>query len=285
LLLEDPNNCTFCDPQEKPQTASRSAEAQTQLDNGPEWQREVTRRLEQYRARRRRPAPEETQPDLPFRPDVITTLAVTAIEEKHLGPPLEPSRSRSLPRSRNSEHMEIRIQPEFDFAHTADDRIHPQTALVPVASLAERQWAGVLDLLFLGITCGGFLALFRSLGGQITLAKVDALVYASVLYLFYGLYFFVFTIFAGSTPGMQLRNLTCVRMDGSLPDTEQLLWRSFGYLLSAATLCLGFAWSFWDEDHFTWQDRISHTYITASMPLHDSDAADFHDANRHATHR
>jgi RDD family len=66
---------------------------------------------------------------------------------------------------------------------------------------------------------------------------------------------------------MQIRGLSIVRLDGSLPETKQLLWRSFGYLLSGATLMFGFLWAIWDEDHFTWQDRISQTYITAATPL------------------
>jgi hypothetical protein len=35
---------------------------------------------------------------------------------------------------------------------------------------------------------------------------------------------------------------------------------------------LGFLWALWDEDRFTWQDRISQTYITAAMPLIEQDA-------------
>ena len=66
---------------------------------------------------------------------------------------------------------------------------------------------------------------------------------------------------------MQLLGLTVVRLDGSLPDTRQLLWRNFGYLLSAATLMLGFLWAIWDEDRFTWHDRMSQSYITAAAPL------------------
>ena len=138
-----------------------------------------------------------------------------------------------------AERMDIRIQPELDFS-APDDRAHPQTALVPVATLDERRVAGALDTIFLAITGAGFLALFRSLGGEIAFEKVDAVVYLTVLYLFYAQYFFLFTTFAGATPGMQLRGLTIVRLDGSLPDTKQLLWRSFGYLLSGATLMLGF---------------------------------------------
>jgi uncharacterized RDD family membrane protein YckC len=96
---------------------------------------------------------------------------------------------------------------------------------------------------------------------------MDAIVYLTVSYLFYAQYFFLFTTFAGATPGMQLCGLTVVRLDGSLPDTRQLLWRSFGYLLSGGTLMLGFLWALWDEDLFSWQDRISQTYVTAATPV------------------
>jgi uncharacterized RDD family membrane protein YckC len=100
--------------------------------------------------------------------------------------------------------------------------------------------------------------------------KMDGVICAVVLYLFYGLYFFLFTALAAATPGMQLADISCVRLDGSLPESGELLWRAFGYLLSGATLFLGFLWAVWDEDRFTWQDRISQTYLTAAPPFTDS---------------
>jgi uncharacterized RDD family membrane protein YckC len=60
-----------------------------------------------------------------------------------------------------------------------------------------------------------------------------------------------------------LCRLHVVSFDGSEPTSQQLLWRSFGYLASAGTVALGFFWALWDEDHLTWQDRISQTYVTA----------------------
>jgi uncharacterized RDD family membrane protein YckC len=168
--------------------------------------------------------------------------------------------------------LEICIQPELDFSNAPHERAHPQTALVPVASLIDRRKAGFLDAIFLALTYAGFLGLFRSLGGDLVVDKADAIVYVAVFFLFYALYFFLFTTSAEATPGMQLLCLTTVRLDGTLPDTRQLLWRSFGYLLSGGTLMLGFLWALWDEDHFTWQDRISQTYITAAMPLIEPDA-------------
>ena len=232
----------------------------------PEWRAEVSRRLQQYRARRGRLRPDDSQSGLPFH-DEETTLDLD-------------DDARDLAAAK-TERVEIRIQPELDFSSSPDDRAHPQTALVPVASLVERRWAAAIDAIFLAFTCAGFVGLFRSLGGEIGLERMDAIVCAAVVYLFYGVYVSLFTTLAGSTPGMQLRGLTIVRLDGSLPDTRQLLWRSFGYLLSAATLMLGFVWALWDEDRFTWQDRISQTYITAAAPLSHFDLGAAHHTFAH----
>jgi uncharacterized RDD family membrane protein YckC len=231
----------------------------------PDWRREVARRLEDYRARRRRLHPDDPQSGLPFHEEI-------SLEEEEEPVFCETPESRPRPshRANRTERVEICVQPELDFSASSDDRAHPQSPLVPVADVQARRWAGLLDAIFLGFTCAGFFGLFRSLGGEMLFDKVDALVYGAVVFLFYGLYFFLFTTFAGATPGMQLRALTIVRLDGTLPETAQLLWRSFGYVLSGATLFLGFVWALWDEDHFTWQDRISRTYITAAVPVMDS---------------
>jgi uncharacterized RDD family membrane protein YckC len=241
-------------------------------DAEPEWRQEVSRRLHEYRARRGRLHPDDSQSGLPFQEE----------------PGFEPEETRERPRprpvqrQRQTERVEIRIQPELDFSSSPDDRAHPQTALVPVAGLSDRRIAGLIDAIFLGFTYAGFLGLFLSLHGQITLGKTDAIVYLVVAYLFYALYFFVFTTLAGVTPGMQFRGLTIVRLDGTLPDTRHLLWRSFGYLLSGATLMLGFVWALWDEDHFSWQDRISQTYVTAATPVGDPDGIELHPGDVHA---
>jgi uncharacterized RDD family membrane protein YckC len=227
------------------------------LADQPEWRTEVSRRLREYRARRHPGDLDDSQSGLPFHHEVPFDPEETR----------KRARARPVQRPRLPERVEICIQPELDFSSAPGDRAHPQSPLVPVAGLRERRAAGLIDAIFLGLTCVGFLFLFRSLGGQVSLAKMDAIVWLVVAFLFYGLYFSLFTTLAGSTPGMQLRGLTIVRLDGSLPDTRQLLWRSFGHLLSGTALMLGFLWSLWDEDHFTWHDRISQTYITAASPV------------------
>jgi uncharacterized RDD family membrane protein YckC len=134
--------------------------------------------------------------------------------------------------------------------------------LVPVAEVSERVYGGLLDVVFLFLTYAGFFALFGSLGGRFSFGKADIAVGAVTFFLIYAQYFTLFTALGGATPGMQLRGLHVVSFDGNAPSPGQLVWRSFGYLVSGATLLLGFLWSLWDEDHLTWQDRISQTYIT-----------------------
>jgi uncharacterized RDD family membrane protein YckC/RNA polymerase subunit RPABC4/transcription elongation factor Spt4 len=245
----------------------------------PEWRREVSRRLEDYRARRGYLRPDDSQSGLPFSRQSRIAEEEAAQERQREAERLrEAERQRLAERQRirlaqrKTERVEINVQPELDFSSAAHERAHPQTALVPVASLIERRKAGFLDAIFLGLTYAGFLGLFRSLGGQVVVEKADAVVYLAAFFLFYVLYFSLFTTCAEATPGMQLLCLTTVRLDGTVPDTRQLLWRSFGYLLAGATLMLGFVWALWDEDHFTWQDRISQTYVTGAMPLMEQDA-------------
>jgi uncharacterized RDD family membrane protein YckC len=276
--MDDAEPCTFCDdPTENPENRLPVAVGQdvSEDEPEPEWRQEVGRRLAQYRAKRGRPAPDDTQTDLPFRE---LPKRVQHVEKQ------EHPRPRTLARVRPTERMEICVQPELDFSAAAAERARPQTALVPVASLAERRNAAILDAVFILLTCAAFAGLFvglmRSLGGAVVVDKVDAVVFAPVIFLFYALYFLVFTVFAGATPGMQFCGLSVVRLDGRLPDTAHLLWRGFGYLLSGATLMLGFLWAFWDEDGFTWQDRISQTYVTSSAPLTDPDPIEFRAAQR-----
>ena len=272
LLLDDSESCSFCNapPEDRSEVRAPAAVKATASDNAgePEWRAEVSRRLEQYRARRGQIHGDDSQSGLPFQ-EARKAIDIQIDDEIREHP-------RARPTTRLSERVEIRVQSELDFASAADDRARPQTALVPVAPLSKRRWAAVADIFFLCLTCAAFVALFlvasKSAGGRLTFGKVDAGVYFAVAYLFYALYFSIFVTLAGATPGMQMLGLYIVRLDGGLPDTRQLLWRSFGYLLSGATLALGFLWAVWDEDHFTWQDRISQTYITAAMPISDADS-------------
>ncbi len=231
----------------------------------PDWRREVAHRLESYRARRRRLRPNEAQAALPFSRSVEAENEATlagASASAHLA--AEKEVGQVLP----TERVEIPVAwPHADLGGAADRPVCSQyhgnaRPLWPVAELSERGRAGLFDAAFLLLAYGGFLAMFSSLGGHLSLGKLEAAVYAATLALFYAQYFALFTVLGGTTPGMLLRGLRVVGFDGAAPSPRQMLWRSFGYLVSAGTALLGFLWALWDEDHLTWQDRISQTYLT-----------------------
>ncbi|HEU5410695.1 MAG TPA: RDD family protein [Candidatus Acidoferrales bacterium] len=250
---QDVEVCPFCEfsfssVQPAPATAPAAA------SNEPEWRQEVARRLEVYRSRRPHAEGERSQSPLPFaseRPAVITTATAP----------------RTIARLRPTQHVEIHVsQPQLDFSVVENFRVQPTAASVPAAELPARRFAGILDAAAVSAVFLLFFAMFRSLGGQLSFAKTDIAIYAFVFFLIYALYFSLFTLFSGATPGMTARGLSVVALDGNLPENSQLLWRTLGYLLSGGTLLLGFLWALWDEAHLTWHDRISRTYVTSAPP-------------------
>ena len=124
-----------------------------------------------------------------------------------------------------------------------------------------------MDLALLLLSFTAFWALFSVLGGEVTFSRMTATITATTFGLLYAQYFALFSYFGGATPGMMLFHLRVASLDGGPPSRHQLVWRSIGYLISAGTAFLGFLWALWDEDHLTWQDRISQTYLVATDAL------------------
>ena len=257
----------------------------------PDWRREVSKKLRQYRARRSG-ASAELQTVLPFEPDTPELLNPAdepaeqfapqarepALEKIFRGPiplvPLErPAQKEREPRKLMSERFEIElpkliVTPDAEGAHTADSAANvdrpANTDLYPIASLSERRLAAFVDVGLLLFTYGGMLALFTVLGGRVGLNKLDITVTLATLALFYSQYFALFTVFGGSTPGMMVQGLRVVGFSGETPTSRQMVMRSLGYLISAGACFLGFLWALWDEDALCWQDRLSHTYLTSN---------------------
>jgi uncharacterized RDD family membrane protein YckC len=172
------------------------------------------------------------------------------------------------------ERIEINVpQPVFDFSATSVQSQQPQEQGPPVADLRERRCAAIFDAIILGLTIGGFFAVFHLAGGEFSFSRVGAAVGIATTFLIYAQYILLFTMVGGATPGMLLRGLHVVCFDGRPPDQAELTWRAFGYLLSAAAGMLGFVWSAWDEHGLTWHDRISQTYITYAEAAGDPVAA------------
>jgi uncharacterized RDD family membrane protein YckC len=251
-----------------------------QIQQDTAWRGEVSQRLEAYRTRRRRLAPSAAQSQFSFDDPGKTSPHTSAAVAEPPGSFEEdfsftvaigsPAKKRVIEQSRMV--IDVSVPP--------DSETPPQTQLVaehrksqpglhPVASIDDRRLAALIDFGCLLFAYGGFLMLFGSLGGQFTLSKLNAAVYATTFAIVYLQYFALFTTFGGTTPGMMMRGLQVVSFSGEPPTPRQMLLRSAGYMLSAGTFFLGFLWAMWDEDELTWHDRLSRTHLSAAQTFAD----------------
>jgi len=264
-----------------PSASPGVAAAARDVEGDLAWQGELAQRVQAYRARRRKVAPNTAQSRLPFEDSRKEPFVQTAVALEQAAPPAEddfsftiaigrPGKKREADRAR----MVIDVSnpsTEFDVAEKAAAPPTPAAAsgLFPVASIDDRRLAALIDTACLMFAYGGFLALFSAVGGQFTLSKLSAAVCVATFSIVYLQYFALFTIFGGTTPGMMLRGLHVVSFSGEPPTPRQMLLRSAGYLLSAGTFFLGFLWAMWDEDALTWHDRISRTYLSSAETFAD----------------
>ena len=158
------------------------------------------------------------------------------------------------PKMRDVEEESAQVFPRYD------------SALLPVAHLSIRRRAAAVDAVCLLLAFAVVLGGFAFFGGRLIASKLDAFVCGAILTLLYTQYFSLFTMMGGATPGMMMTGLRLVSFDGAAPEPRQLIRRSAGYLLSGGMAFMGFLWSFWDEDHLSWHDHISQTYITPIAP-------------------
>jgi uncharacterized RDD family membrane protein YckC len=79
--------------------------------------------------------------------------------------------------------------------------------------------------------------------------------------LFWAVYQYMLLVYSGTTPGLRMGGLDLARFDGSPAGRRLRRWRVFASFLSAASLGMGYAWVFLDEDSLCWHDRITHTYL------------------------
>jgi uncharacterized RDD family membrane protein YckC len=75
------------------------------------------------------------------------------------------------------------------------------------------------------------------------------------------LYHALFLILAEGTPGMKYAHIALCTFDGDNPTAPQRRKRLVAMILSLLPVGLGAAWAIFDEDHLTWHDRLSGTYL------------------------
>ena len=129
------------------------------------------------------------------------------------------------------------------------------------APLARRIFSAAVDGVIIAAAC----TLFAFIFWKVTAIRPPRLqivgLAAGLSGLFWAVYQYLLIVYSGTTPGLRLARLELARFDGSPASRRLRRWRVLASFLSAASLGMGYAWVFLDEDSLCWHDRITHTYL------------------------
>ena len=129
------------------------------------------------------------------------------------------------------------------------------------APFARRLLAAFVDNFIIAVACALFGLVFWKLTAIRPPRIQMAAFFAGLAGLFWAAYQYLLVVYAGSTPGLRLAHLELTRFDGSRANRRLRRWRVLASFLSAASLGMGYAWVFLDEDSLCWHDRITHTHL------------------------
>jgi uncharacterized RDD family membrane protein YckC len=140
---------------------------------------------------------------------------------------------------------------------------------VPLQSspFSRRLLAGAVDAGVVAIAFAAFAYIFFRISGAIPPLPTAAEVAAALVAALWPTYQYAFLVFSKATPGLRLAKLQVTRFDGAPASRSLRRWRVLASLLSCASLGLGYAWCFLDEDQLSWHDRITRTHLGAAPRL------------------
>jgi uncharacterized RDD family membrane protein YckC len=185
-----------------------------------------------------------TEPEM----EVARTPAWSEIE---LGaqPQLE---TRTAARARARESREILEEPAAES--------EPASAIEP-APLTLRLMALVVDgaLITGSLLAAALMAASRArvLPG-VRATEIGMCVGLLVVAAMYQVFFFTL---GQATPGMKYAKIRLATFEGHMPARARRCRRLAALLVSVLPVGLGVAWSLFDEDHLSWHDRLSRTYV------------------------
>jgi uncharacterized RDD family membrane protein YckC len=262
------------------------------------WRQEVISRVQQHRARRRRPfephanmeldfpargEPEEQKssfrpPALPEQPKIIEFPRPVINRPIHLPPsyPREPEDFElaepvnTAPRILDAPEplpQQIDLLSAFaDIQLEAGDTKPTNQVELPLqpAAVGHRLFSGVVDLMVVLVATGLFTFGFLTGVHRLPEPRLSLLYGLGVTGTLWLVYQYLFLVYSPGTPGMQLAQLELCTFEGGPVTPSLRRWRALASLLSALALGLGFAWALIDEDTLGWHDRITQTHLKRS---------------------
>ncbi|MGI9103255.1 MAG: RDD family protein [Terriglobales bacterium] len=273
--------------------AGQALEPFYRMDDAAFWREEVASRVENYRARRRRPprerslpldferavhrqeaamaaaleanepvvtevAPDDPSADGPQSNIIVFPAPPPPLEELVAEPVLDRPRILDVPEevaTAQAPLADISLEPEAQ-----DDPVALELPL-QVATMSQRVFAGLLDLLIVMVGAAVFVMILLKFGVPMPQARAGFLMAMAAPCFFWAVYEYMFLVYAGLTPGMQMGRLALITFDGYYVSRPRRRARAIAMVLSSLSLGLGLIWALLDEDTLCWHDRITQTYI------------------------
>jgi uncharacterized RDD family membrane protein YckC len=133
--------------------------------------------------------------------------------------------------------------------------------LLWLAPASQRIFAGLVDALVVAIATGLFGLTFLQMSGAAPSGRMAAGFALVLPAFFWALYQYIFLVYGGTTPGLQMTGLRLTTFDGNPVPRRLRRWRALATMVSCASLGLGFLWALVDEDGLGWHDRITRTCV------------------------
>jgi uncharacterized RDD family membrane protein YckC len=156
--------------------------------------------------------------------------------------------------------------PLSDISVAPEQELYPAVEFelpLQVAPISRRVFAGLVDALIVLLGAAGFVLIALKAGVPMPPAKAGFLIAMAASCVFWAIYEYLFLVYAGITPGMQMARLRLITFDGGPARRQARRGRSVAMMLSTLSLGLGLVWALLDEDTLCWHDRITRTYVVA----------------------
>jgi uncharacterized RDD family membrane protein YckC len=159
-------------------------------------------------------------------------------------------------------------------AHTATEPAADHVELpFQAVNISRRVYAGLIDCAIVAAGGAAFGAVGYKMLPQLSITKPVLIAAAAVLVVLWAVYQYLFTMYAGATPGMRLCRLRVRTFKGGPLSWRHRRSRVIGLYFSTASLMMGLFWVLVDVDGLCWHDRISRTYLTGVIRPSDGSAA------------
>jgi uncharacterized RDD family membrane protein YckC len=154
---------------------------------------------------------------------------------------------------------------ELDTA-AAEDHYEPVTLELPlqVAPFSPRTISALIDAVLVLTGSALFTLVVLTIAKFVPEGKLALALGTMICIFFWSVYQYLFLVYAGITPGMQMAQLELTSFEGCVPGRRTRLQRALASVLSCVSLGMGFLWSLFDEDSLGWHDRITRTYLRQS---------------------